>query len=328
MDHKLRILKIKIPDMKFILSTILFINSFVFAMAVEKTPDIAAKIEPLTAEWKAKIAKLAPVKPRVKPKVPRKVLVFSLTTGYCHKVIPYVKQVMTTLSDTGAFEVTHSDNINDFTPESLKAYDAVVLNNTCPKRPARSIFLDALESNKNLTAEQKQARADELEQSLIQFVAGGKGVVAVHGGITFLNESKGFGEMIGGSFVRHPKLQRITLNAVDPKHPLVKAFQGEAFIHTDEPYLFNKAYDHQDFRPLLEMDVSQLDIKAKKTMQGGRRYVSWIKKHGKGRVFYVSPSHQPESYESRRMLQYYLDGIQYALGDLECDDQPVSKKKD
>jgi len=314
--------------MKSTLTTILFFSSFAFAMAVEKTPDIAAKIEPPTAEWKAKIAKLAPEKPRVKPKAPRKVLVFSLATGYCHKVIPHVKEVMTILSATGAFKVTHSDDINDFTPESLNAYDAVILNNTCPKRPARSIFLDALESNKELTAEQKQARADELEQSLIQFVAEGKGVVAVHGAITFLNISKEFGEMIGGSFVRHPKLQRITVNVVEPQHPLVKAFQGEAFIHTDEPYLFNKAYDNQDFRPLLEMDVSKLDDKAKKIMKGGRRYVSWIKKHGKGRVFYVSPSHQPESYESRRMLQYYLDGIQYALGDLKCDDSPVSKKKD
>jgi hypothetical protein len=25
------------------------------------------------------------------------------------------------------------------------------------------------------------------------------------------------------------------------------------------------------------------------------------------------------------MLQFYLDGIQYALGDLACDDSPVGK---
>jgi type 1 glutamine amidotransferase len=50
------------------------------------------------------------------------------------------------------------------------------------------------------------------------------------------------------------------------------------------------------------------------------RYVAWIKPHGKGRVFYCSPSHFPESYESPTMLQFLLDGIQYAAGDLECDD--------
>ena len=60
-------------------------------------------------------------------------------------------------------------------------------------------------------------------------------------------------------------------------------------------------------------------------MNGDRRYVSWIKSHGKGRVFYCSPSHRPETYERQSMLQYYLDGIQYALGDLACDDSPIGK---
>ena len=73
------------------------------------------------------------------------------------------------------------------------------------------------------------------------------------------------------------------------------------------------------------MDVSKLDAKAQKEMKGDRRYVSWIKKHGQGRVFYVSPSHQPESYESGRMLQYYLDGIQYAMGDLKGDATPSAQ---
>ena len=52
------------------------------------------------------------------------------------------------------------------------------------------------------------------------------------------------------------------------------------------------------------------------------RYVSWIKPFGKGRVFYCGPSHQPESYETAALLRYYLDGLQYALGDLKCDDAP------
>jgi len=52
------------------------------------------------------------------------------------------------------------------------------------------------------------------------------------------------------------------------------------------------------------------------------QYVSWIKRHGQGRVFYVSPSHYPETYESAAMLRFYLDGLQYALGDLECADAP------
>jgi type 1 glutamine amidotransferase len=51
-----------------------------------------------------------------------------------------------------------------------------------------------------------------------------------------------------------------------------------------------------------------------------KRYVAWIRSYGKGRVFYCSPSHFPESYESPTMLQFVLDGVQYAAGDLKCDD--------
>ena len=50
------------------------------------------------------------------------------------------------------------------------------------------------------------------------------------------------------------------------------------------------------------------------------RYVAWIKPHGQGRVFYCSPSHFPESYQSATLLQFILDGVQYAAGDLKCDD--------
>jgi type 1 glutamine amidotransferase len=50
------------------------------------------------------------------------------------------------------------------------------------------------------------------------------------------------------------------------------------------------------------------------------RYVAWIKPYGKGRVFYCSPGHFPETYQSPTVLRFVLDGVQYAAGDLKCDD--------
>jgi type 1 glutamine amidotransferase len=295
------------------------------ALALEVAPKASDKIVPPTPEWKARIKTLAPAKPRVAPKAPRKVLVFSLATGYCHAVIPHVQAVMDTLAGTGAFEVTHSVDIADFQPDSLRNFDAVVLNNTCSKGPGRNMFIDVLSTRKDLTDARRASQAAALEKSLTDFVAKGKGLVGVHGGVTFLNNSEEFGSMLGGTFKMHPRRQDITLTPVDPKHPLVAAFKGEAFKHNDEPYLFKTPYEEQNFRPLLEMEVDTLDAKAKEQMAGAQRYVSWIKPHGKGRVFYVSPSHQPESYESSRMLQFYLDGIQYVLGDLDCDDSPIGQ---
>ncbi len=301
----------------------LILCSVLPAAGVERTPAAAAKIVPPTPAWEQNVKSLAPAKPRVEPKAPRKLLVFSLATGFKHKVIPHVKSVMDILAGTGAFEVTHTNDIEIFAPDKLKGFDGVVLNNTCSKGPGRNLILDALAARKDLTDGQKQARAKELEESLIRFVADGNGLVLVHGAIVFLNRSEEFGEMVGGSFIMHPARQEITVTAVDPDHPLVAAFKGEAFVHNDEPYLFQLPKGGMNFRPLLEMDVKRLDKGARAKMGDKRHYVAWIKKYGKGRVFYVSPSHQPESYQSTRLLQFYLDGIQYALGDLPCDDSPV-----
>ena len=76
------------------------------------------------------------------------------------------------------------------------------------------------------------------------------------------------------------------------------------------------------------MDVDKLDKTTRKydRVIGQVRYVAWIKRHGWGRVFYAGPSHQPESFETASMLRFFLDGIQYALGDLVCDDWPREGK--
>jgi type 1 glutamine amidotransferase len=267
-------------------------------------------------EWRGRIESFAPEKSTVKPEAPRRILLFSLTTGFQHKVIPYTAEAVKVLGKkSGAYEVVESVDIEMFSPENLKDFDAVVLNNNCPKNPKRDIFFDVLND---------QSRTAELERSLLDFVHGGKGLVSIHGAITFQNNSPEFSEMLGGSFDFHPKRQLLTLDLVEPNHPLLAAFDGKGFIHNDEPYLFKNAYAQKNFRPLLKLDVTKLDEKTRNDPRVTEdiRYVAWIKKYGKGRVFYCSPSHQPESYETAAMLRFLLDGIQYAIGDLPCDDSP------
>lgn len=298
-----------------------------------KAPPVKGPIKPPTAEWTAKIEQLAPAKPTAEPKAPRRVLLFSVTTGYYHTVIPHTDVVVKVLADkTGAFQVVQTDDIEMFSPEKLKDFDAVILNNTCSISSGRNLFLDVVRGEgrakelgakyKNLTEEERAAKAAALEQSLLDFVASGKGLACIHGGISLVNSSPEFSDMLGGSFAFHPRLQKVTLDLVEPGHPLLAGFEGKGLIHVDEPYMFDKAYAKKDFRPLLRMDVTKLDKNSRSNpkITGEVRYVAWIKPHGKGRVFYSGPGHQPESFETPAMLRFILDGIQYALGDLKCDD--------
>ncbi len=293
------------------------------AALAEKIPYAQTEIVPPTPEWSARVEAAAPAQATVEAEK-RKLLVFSLLTGYDHKVIPHVDRVLEILGDkTGAYEATVTVDIEHLTPESLAEYDVLVLNNNCPEGPRRNLFLDEMERNPKyaeLTADERQARSDALERSLLAFVADGKGLVVLHGAPTLLNNSEEFTGLVGGAFDYHPPNQEVTVRPVDEAHPLVAAFRGKGpFVHRDEPYCFKGAYEKLDFRPLLSMDVEGLEDPEGR-VGAMVRYVAWIKPHGKGRVFYCSPSHFPESYESPTMLQFVLDGVQYAAGDLECDD--------
>ncbi len=151
----------------------------------------------ITPEWNAKIAKLMPARPRVKPAATRRVLLFSLTTGFKHWAIPHIDRVIELLAEkTGAFEVTRSTDVAVFEREALTRFDAVILNNNCSKGPGRNLFIDVLGDDRS--------RAARLEKNIRDFVAEGKGLTAIHGAIVCFNNSPEFSDMLGGSFDFHP----------------------------------------------------------------------------------------------------------------------------
>lgn len=306
--------------------------------AAERVPIPPEKMAPQpSVTWLSDVRELAPLNPTVKPKAPRRILVFNLYTGYHHLVIPYADEMLKILAaKSGAFQLDFSRDIEVFTPERLQPYDAVLLNNCCSVGQHRNIFRDVLFSDfsepelkalgapyQAMTDEQRKARAAALEGSLISYVLAGHGLIAVHGAVVMQNSSSEYGEMIGANFDYHPRSQLVNVYPVDSFHPLLRTFQGEPFVHVDEPYIFNGAYATKNFRPLLKLMASEVKDKKAGQKVDDVLYISWIKRHGRGRVFYVSPSHYPESYLSERMLRFYLDGIQYAVGDLKCDDKPL-----
>jgi hypothetical protein len=42
---------------------------------------------------------------------------------------------------------------------------------------------------------------------------------------------------------------------------------------------------------------------------------------------YASPSHNAQSFENPQLLQFFLDGMQYVVGDVKCDDSPLPRRK-
>jgi len=300
-----------------------FLTAIIALLSVLITEAQIKEFE-VNEEWVKKIEKIAPSKPKVKPGKKYKVLVFDRFTGFNHWVTPHTTEVIKVLGEkSGAYKTIVSKDPFIFETKNLKKYDAVVLNNNCSVGPRRNQFLDMLDEDTDLSEKEKEKKAAELENNLIKFVKKGGGLMVMHGAIVMQNNSMDFSEMIGGSFDYHPPQQEVVLELVDAKHPMVETFDGKPFVHVDEPYLFKNAYTKKNFRPLLYMDTSTLS-KNKNPFDEKIKYVSWIKKHGKGRVFYVSPSHNAQSFENEKMLKFFLNGAQYVLGDLNCDDSPIN----
>jgi len=281
----------------------------------------------VSKEWLNKIERLAPAQTSIKNKTKKKILVFSKATGFYHWTIPHNIEMLKILAKkSDAFEIHVGYDISNFDKKNLKKFDALILNNSNPKGPQRNLFEDLLTENTSLNAQQIKKKAFEYEKNLISYVKKGGGLMILHGAIVVQNNSVEFSKMTGGSFDYHPKQQLIHVKEVDKNHPMVKAFHGNGLTHIDEPYFFKNAYFNYNFRPLLYIEANKLEGLRKK-VDNNIIYLSWIKRHGKGRVFYSSPSHNAQSLENPELLQYFLDGMQYVVGDLNCDDSPMLKKE-
>ncbi|MBN2211508.1 MAG: ThuA domain-containing protein [Sedimentisphaerales bacterium] len=252
-----------------------------------------------------KITEAMPDKPVVQPAKERILLVFSLCNGYKHSSIPYWNKALDVMSEkTGAFKVVHSVDMNIINAQDLQAFDAICFNNTTRLTP------------------------DEAQQNaLMNFIKGGKGIIGIHAATdNFYNWPEGT-MMMGGLFNGHPWYANgvWAIKLDDPSHPLMRPFGGKGFQVNDEIYRTSPPqYSRFNQRVLMSLDMSDANTKNAEgiTAADMDTGISWIKSVGKGRLFYCALGHNHHLTWTTPVLEHYLAGIQYALGDLPADDTP------
>ncbi|MBI1902678.1 MAG: ThuA domain-containing protein [Planctomycetia bacterium] len=281
--------------------------------------------ELVTAEQAEKIGESAPLKARAEPKSPRTVLAYTRAAGFVHSSIPHGAHAVDRLGrQTGAFKVVVSDDREMFAPDRLKEFDAVVLCNTTGNwlEPRK----EDLEGKSPEEQQKLKDRTEVLKKSLVEFVRGGKGLAGFHSASDSNYNWPEFGDMIGGYFDGHPWHEKVAVKVEESSHPLLAVFQGQGFDVTDEIYQFKTPYSRDNLRVLLSLDASRFDV-SKGKRQDKDFAVAWVHEYGQGRVFYSSLGHREEIYWNPKLLQFYLDGIQYALGDFAADATPSAKVK-
>jgi type 1 glutamine amidotransferase len=227
---------------------------------------------------------------------------------------------------TGAFALTINNDSAQWTSAYLKQFDAIAV-------------LNATSLHSGFKGENRQA--------FLTFVNDGGGLFGCHaatdGGKKWWPE---YSELWGGAFGGHPwgKTGTWRIQNYDPRHALNQCFHGEGFDINDELYRQIHPYRKGCFRTLTCIDLSAKQnthnnngkIKtvppeaerkpgepkpANVPLDLEREYpTSWCKKAGKGRVFYATFGHNESAYWNPEIVDHYLRGLQYVLGDLEADD--------
>lgn len=281
---------------------------------------------PVTKEEAQKIQAAAPEKARVSPNAPRRLLVFNRSWGYKHSAIPYgATSIAIMARKTGAFEAVLTDDAALFEKESLDQFDAIVFNNT-----NNEIFLP---ENYDTLSDDEKRSADEidkrLKKNLVDLLEKGGGLAVLHAGVASFRKWPEFGNLMGARFDNHPwnSGSKVTIKVDAPDHPVALAFAQCPHLEiSDEIYQLKENYSRDTVRVLVSLDMDKTTVTpAQKKLihrEDNDFPLSYVKSYGKGRVFYCALGHQHDLFWNPIVLQHFLDGIQFVLGDLPGDVTP------
>lgn len=149
------------------------------------------------------------------------------------------------------------------------------------------------------------ANIDELapdqEAALLKFVADGKGFIPLHCASFCFRNSEKYVELVGAQFQRHGTgTFRTTFTEAAAGHPITRGFRG--FESWDETYVHSR-HNERD-RTVLEIRVDESD----------REPWTWVRTHGKGRVFYTAWGHDERTWGHTGFHNLVERGIRWACG--------------
>src|SRR4029453_5586838 len=268
----------------------------------------AVEIDRRSAQMLQQIRKAIPATAYAAPRKPRKLLVIESLQGMSHDTIPHANVMLEEMGKiTGGWTTEFSNDLNNLKYPKVKDYDGIFLN--------------------SIVAE--FAPDPAVRDSLLRFVHEGGGIGGVHGTPWASRNWDEFGVLFGAKSAPH-RIEQGVMRVYDAASPLVRPLGGKPLNFREEYYRF----EHQglnrlrweDVRVLVTVDLDDPAIEPR-PWAGYKRPdnvypVSWIRTYGKGRMFYSSLGHMPETFTTPELVGHFLAAGQYLLGDLDADATP------
>ncbi|GAB5453368.1 MAG: hypothetical protein Hals2KO_36960 [Halioglobus sp.] len=233
------------------------------------------------------------------------VLIFNKTNGFIHKdAIPVADAVFSQLARAQDWDVFVTDNAAVHNPGVLDKFRLVVWNNV---------------SGDVLTVEQRE--------SLKQWLEEGGGWVGVHGsgGDTSYEWQWYVDTLLGAQFVGHtmdPQYQDATVLVTEPAVPMTEHLPTPWIVPSEEWYAFASNPRDKGYEILLTIDEDSYITHGETTsgwMAGwtdrmeGEHPLAWRHERGRGRIFYSSIGHRPETYELPEYQQLISGAMRWAM---------------
>jgi type 1 glutamine amidotransferase len=259
-------------------------------------------------EMLQKIRAAVPAKPYAAPKTPRKLLVIESLQGMSHDTIPHANVMLEEMGRiTGAWTVEFNNDLNNLKYPKITEYDGVFLNSIVGEF----------------------APDPAVRDGLLRFVREGGGVGGVHGTPWASRNWDEFGVVFGAKSAPH-RIEQGVMKVYDAGSPIIKPFGSQPLPFREEYYRFEHQGMNQlrweDVRVLLTVDLDDPKIEPR-PWTGYKRPdniypVTWIRRYGKGRMFYSSLGHMAETFTTPEIVGHFLAGVQFLLGDLDADTTP------
>jgi uncharacterized protein len=259
-------------------------------------------------EVRRKIVASIPKQAFATPKKRRKLLVIESLHGMSHNTIPHTNVMIDEMGKlTGAWETEFNNDLENLKYPRVKEYDGVFFNSTVGE-----LLPDPA-----------------VREGLARFVKEGGGLGGIHGTPWASRNWDEFAEMIGAQSAPH-RIEQGVLKVYDASSPLSAPFAGKALPFREEYYRFEHEgrgrLRWESVRVLLTVELDNPAIEPR-PWTGYRRPddiypVAWIRSYGKGRVFYNSLGHMPETFMTPEIVGHFLAGLQFMLGDLEANSTP------
>ncbi len=212
--------------------------------------------------------------------------------GYVHDNIAASVEALEEICKLMKVETSVTDDPAIFESKEFFQFDAVIFSNS-----NNEAFLNDLQ-----------------RENFQKFIRSGGGFVGIHSACASERDWPWFWSMVGGKFVRHPRLQKFDIRITDNNHYSTRHLP-EIWKWEDECYFMDQL--NPAIHVLISVDLTTLKDDQKNdypgTVFGNLFPLAWYHEFEGGKSWFTALGHKIEYYSDENFRQHLAGGIQWVL---------------